>query len=85
MYWIEKKNSEGAVFTESYNENPYKFPNQLWKNFTAWKVPKYGIISGSYFPEFSPNTEKYGQERTPYFDTFHSVFWILLNFTIAIT
>ena len=28
--------------------------------FTAWKVSKYGVISGPYFLVFSPNTEKYG-------------------------
>ena len=39
---------------------------------TAWKVTKYGVISGLYFPEFSPNTGKYGPEITPYLDTFHA-------------
>ena len=41
--------------------------------FTAWKVSKYGVISGSYFPvfglntdRFSPNTGKYGPEITLY-------------------
>ena len=37
--------------------------------FTIWKVSKYGVISGSYFPVFGP-------EITPYSDTFHAV---LLN------
>ena len=27
--------------------------------FTAWKVPKYGVISGPYFPAFGLNTERY--------------------------
>ena len=27
----------------------------------------------SYFPVFSPNTGKYGPEKTPYLDTFHAV------------
>ena len=36
---------------------------------TAWKVSKYGVFSGPYFPEFSPNTGKYGSEKTPYLDT----------------
>ena len=54
---------------------------------TAWKVSKYGIISGPYFPVFglnteiyeantsvfSPNAGKYGPEITPYLDTFHAV------------
>ena len=26
-----------------------------------------------YFPIFSPNTGKYGPEKTPYLDTFHAV------------
>ena len=44
-------------------------------------------VSGPYFPKFrlntetygvspvfSPNTGKYGPEKTPYLDTFHAVF-----------
>ena len=27
--------------------------------FTAWKVSKYGVISGPYFPVFGLNTERY--------------------------
>ena len=40
---------------------------------TAWKVSKYGVISGLYFPLFRPNTGKYGPEITPYLDTCHAV------------
>ena len=40
---------------------------------TAWKVSKYGVSSGPYFPVFALNTEKYGPEKTPYLDTFHAV------------
>ena len=40
---------------------------------TASKLSKYGVISGPYFPVFSPNTGKYGPEITPYLDTFHAV------------
>ena len=37
-------------------------------------MSKYGVISGPYFPVFSPtNTGKYGQEITPYLETFHAV------------
>ena len=43
------------------------------KQFTVWKVIKYGVFSAPYFPIFSPNTGKYGQEKTPYLDTFHAV------------
>ena len=41
---------------------------------TAWKVSKYGIFSGPYFPVFELNTEKYGPEKTPCLDTFHAVY-----------
>ena len=36
---------------------------------TAWKVSKYGVFSGQYFPAFGP-------EKTPYLDTFTQ--WVLL-------
>ena len=36
------------------------------KKVTAWKVSKYGVTSGPYFPVFRP-------EITPYLDTFHVV------------
>ena len=48
-------------------------------NFTAWKVSKYGVISGPYFPVFSPNSGQYGREITPYLDTFHAVTWNTLR------
>ena len=38
-----------------------------------WKASKYGVISGPYFPVFSPNAGKYGPHVTPYLDTFHAV------------
>ena len=54
------------------------------KGITAWRVSKYGVFSGPYFPAFglsterylsvfSPNAGKYGPEKTPYLDTFHAV------------
>ena len=48
-------------------------------------MSKYGVLSGPYFPAFrlntkrsylsvfSPNAGKYGPEKTPYLDTFHTV------------
>ena len=36
-------------------------------------MPKHGNLSGPYFPVFGLNTEKYGPEKTPYLDTFHTV------------
>ena len=37
------------------------------------KVSKDGVFCGSYLPVFSPNTRKYGPEKTPYLDIFHAV------------
>ena len=41
---------------------------------TAWKLSRYGVFSGPCFPVFSPNTGKFGPEKTPYLDTFHAVY-----------
>ena len=41
--------------------------------FTAWKVSKYGVFSGPYFPVFGLNTGIYGPEKTSYLDTFYPV------------
>ena len=35
-------------------------------------MSRYGVISGPYFPVYSPNTGKYGPEITPYLDAFHN-------------
>ena len=43
------------------------------QHVTAWKVSEYEVISGPYFPIFSPNTGQYGPEKTLYLDTFHGV------------
>ena len=32
---------------------------KLLENDTAWKVSRYGIFYGPYFPTFGPNTERY--------------------------
>ena len=45
----------------------------IWERLTAWKVSKYGVISGRYFSVFGLNIGKYGPEITPYLDTFHAV------------
>ena len=49
------------------------FSNFLFFCLTAWKVSRYEIFSGPYFPVFRTNTGKYGPEKTPYLDTFHAV------------
>ena len=33
-------------------------------NNTEWKVFKYGVSSGPYYPVFSPNTGKYVAEKS---------------------
>ena len=60
-------------------------------NMIAWKVSKYEVFSGPYFPAFvspylsvfSPNAGKHGPEKTSYLDTFHAVMIALpqTNFT----
>ena len=60
------------------------FQNVSLREF--FNAPKYGVISGPYFPAFrlnmeryylsvlNPNAGKYGPEITPYLDIFHAVF-----------
>ena len=45
------------------------------QDITAWKVFKYGVISGPYFPVsvFISNTGKCGPEITTYVDSFQAV------------
>ena len=50
---------------------------------TLWKVSKCRVLSGLYFPIFSPNTGKYGPEKTPYLNTFHTVTTIYSKVNIA--
>ena len=50
----------------------------LWINVTAtaWKVSKYGVFSGPYFPIFGLNTEIYGVNS-------HSVPFVFSSFNIS--
>ena len=58
------------------------------KTITAWKVSKYGVFPGPYFPTFGLNTERYGvyflRTLLFYTDTFHPVHTTLdnLNFLL---
>ena len=52
------------------------------KTSIVWKVSKCGVISGPYFPVFSPNTGKYGPEKTPYLVTFHSVNFYSVRYSV---
>ena len=42
--------------------------------FTVWNVSKYGIFIWSVFSRIRKKAGKYGQEKTPYLDTFHAAF-----------
>ena len=46
------------------------------KTCTTWKVSKYGVISGPYFPVFGVDTGKYGPKISSYLDTFHARYGI---------
>ena len=45
-----------------------------WEPTLREKVFKYAVFSGLYFPAFGLNTGKYGPEKTPYLDTFHTAY-----------
>ena len=46
--------------TKLFLEGLHCFWRSCNKNATAWKVSKYGVSSGLYFPVFGPNTKIYG-------------------------
>ena len=46
---------------------------------------KYGVFSGPYFSVFSPNTGKYGPEKTPYLDDFVAVLISLYKSVIILS
>ena len=68
-WWFLNSNDKFLAMLQKYLLNVFAIPS----SFTAWKVSKYGIISGPYFHVFSPNTVKYGPEITPYLVTFLAV------------
>ena len=52
---------------------PHMCFTEIFKNDLAWKVFKYGVFFGPYFPVFSPTAEKYRPEKTLCLDAFHAV------------
>ena len=57
-----------GLFVYSVKTKKYRFFDVFRgsrKRPVAWKVSKYGIVSGPYFPVFGLNTGKYGPEITP--------------------
>ena len=69
--WICQKVTGFLMFTGAIEMEQW-----LKNGYTAWKVSKYRILSGPYFPVLGLNTGKYGPEKTLYLDTFrkNSVF-----------
>ena len=60
MYVIKQKSEIVAfpIYTIYYLYMQVKWQ---WKDgITVWKVSKYGVISGQYFPAFGLNKEIYG-------------------------
>ena len=54
---ILKESSIQSMKTKSRGVMP---PQNIWSNFNnAWKVSKYGVFSGPFFPAFGLNTERY--------------------------
>ena len=62
---------QGNAFNkiDDFSQSQIRISNRC----AVWKVSKYGVISGLYFPVFGLNTEKDGPEITPYLDAFHAV------------
>ena len=65
----KRKTKNKRISKKNYHE-----ANKKAITFTEWKLSKYGVFSGLYFPVFSPDTGKYGPEKTLYLDPFHAVF-----------
>ena len=89
-FMFKSKVSSSICRNEIYlnsNSSWKLLPAMIWYNlsyiYTSWKVSKYGVFSGLYFPAFGLNTPylsvfslnvgKYGPEKTPYLHTFHAV------------
>ena len=64
---------EGFTNTISFRHEDVFSKNLFMRGDTTRKVSKYRVIPGPYFPVFSPNTGKYGPEKTSCLDTSHAV------------
>ena len=51
---------------KSFAKKPIRVTSIDAIRLSAWKVFKYGVFSGPYFPTFRP-------EKKPHLDTFHAV------------
>ena len=61
------------TFSPIYDDAFWRMLLTIFTEITVWKKSKYGVFSGSYFPVYGLDTEKYGPEETPYLDSFHAV------------
>ena len=52
-----------------------RFFSDCYASNTMWKMSKYGVFSGKYFPVFGPNTGKNWPEKTSYLITFLAVYF----------
>ena len=66
--WCNQTRTTWISIRELFVNSSYEL-----RTLTTWKLSKYSVVPGSYFPVFSPNTGKYGPEITPYLDTFQAV------------
>ena len=76
LLFVIKTNKQIKQENNEKKENKAKqLTFDLWFSLriTAWKVSKYGVFSGPYFPVFSPNTGKHVPEKIPYLGTFRAV------------
>ena len=83
-YWFRS----ALKWNELISDDTCKFPANAFclsltflffqKIFTAWKVSKYGVFSGSYFTVVSPNAGKYGPEKTIFGNLSPSDYWVVL-------
>ena len=88
LYLLQSLES-ALLFREcmSFKDQNLKFKvkhEKLGSFFTAWKVSKYGVFPGPYFPVFELNTEIYGPEKPPYLDTSHPVFFLDVKFVVNV-
>ena len=78
---------EPAFTTLAERRSSDKVSIKLFEHHTVWKLSKYEVISGPYFPVFRLNAGKYGPEMTPYLDTFHavsSIYYHTLSFRLVL-
>ena len=55
MQWLDVVEME--VLPGEHTETVVKVSWEAFSHSTAWKLPKYGVFSGPYFPVIGLNTE----------------------------